>query len=293
MQTLRFSCPCVGHHTTSGAPLESPAQPRPPLFFLSFACASGLAENDVASRPSLVMPRSGHDRLAVDAGGEMQLMPPADAGRLLVPHAHLQGRFLIQRCGVQGHRHGQGLAVPARRLSEWAIGTGNPREHGAGGNERCPHWPISGELPLHVGLLAEDAPDPTCTSEPGPGARPRHLQHHTMKGVTRRPLYSCIDLGYGRFIKANVGITASTWARETLFAAKHSLCDVYQRGAQNFVVKGALVAGFAVWRSPMTAIIQAVSRLTRTDVDAEPLKTVLVFSGSACSCRCSQSKHTA
>ena len=33
------------------------------------------------------------------------------------------------------------------------------------------------------------------------------------------------------------------------------------------------------WRSPMTAIIQAVSRLTRTDVDAEPLKTVLVFSG--------------
>jgi len=100
-----------------------------------------------------------------------------------------------------------------------------------------------------------------------------------MKGVTRRPLNSCIDLGYGRFIKANVGITASTWAGETLFAAKHSLCDVYQRGAQNFVVKGALVAGFAVWRSPMTAIIQAVSRLTRTDVDAEPLKTVLVFSG--------------
>ena len=29
----------------------------------------------------------------------------------------------------------------------------------------------------------------------------------------------------------------------------------------------------------MTAIIQAASRLTRTDVDAEPLKTVLVFSG--------------
>jgi len=74
---LRFSCPCVGHHTTSGAPLESPAQPRPPLFFLSFACCSGLAENDVASRPSLVMPRPGHDRVAIDAGGEMQLVPAA------------------------------------------------------------------------------------------------------------------------------------------------------------------------------------------------------------------------
>ena len=33
------------------------------------------------------------------------------------------------------------------------------------------------------------------------------------------------------------------------------------------------------WRSPMTAIIQAISRITRTDVDSEPLKTVLIFSG--------------
>jgi hypothetical protein len=32
------------------------------------------------------------------------------------------------------------------------------------------------------------------------------------------------------------------------------------------------------WRSPMTAIIQAISRL-RTDVDVDPLKTVLIFSG--------------
>jgi hypothetical protein len=29
----------------------------------------------------------------------------------------------------------------------------------------------------------------------------------------------------------------------------------------------------------MTAIIQAVSRLTRTDVDSEPLKAILIFSG--------------
>jgi hypothetical protein len=42
-----------------------------------------------------------------------------------------------------------------------------------------------------------------------------------MKGVTWRPLNgSSVDLGSGRFIKANVGITASTWARETLFAGK-------------------------------------------------------------------------
>ena len=61
--------------------------------------------------------------------------------------------------------------------------------------------------------------------------------------------------------------------------AKHSLCDLYQRGAQNFVVEGALVAGFAVGGSPMTAIIQAASRLTRTDVDSEPLKAILIFSG--------------
>jgi hypothetical protein len=27
---------------------------------------------------------------------------------------------------------------------------------------------------------------------------------------------SSVDLGYGRFINANAGITASTWARETL-----------------------------------------------------------------------------
>ena len=130
---MRLSCPCVGHHSTSGAPLESSAQLRPPLLFLSFACCSGLAENDVASRPSLVMPRLGHDRVAIDAGGEMQLVPATDGGRLLVPHAHLQGRFLIQRCGVHGHRHGQGLTVPGRRLSEWAIGTGNAAEYGAAG----------------------------------------------------------------------------------------------------------------------------------------------------------------
>jgi hypothetical protein len=30
----------------------------------------------------------------------------------------------------------------------------------------------------------------------------------------------------------------------------------------------------------MTAIIQAISRLTRTDVDVEPLKTVLIFCGT-------------
>jgi hypothetical protein len=29
----------------------------------------------------------------------------------------------------------------------------------------------------------------------------------------------------------------------------------------------------------MTAIIQAISRITRTDVDAEPLKTILIFGG--------------
>jgi len=29
----------------------------------------------------------------------------------------------------------------------------------------------------------------------------------------------------------------------------------------------------------MTAIVQAISRITRTDVDSEPLKTVLIFSG--------------
>ena len=29
----------------------------------------------------------------------------------------------------------------------------------------------------------------------------------------------------------------------------------------------------------MTAIIQAASRLTRTDVDSEPLKGILIFSG--------------
>jgi len=29
----------------------------------------------------------------------------------------------------------------------------------------------------------------------------------------------------------------------------------------------------------MTAIIQAASRLTRTDVDSEPLKAILIFSG--------------
>jgi hypothetical protein len=32
-------------------------------------------------------------------------------------------------------------------------------------------------------------------------------------------------------------------------------------------------------RSPMTAIIQAISRLTRTEVDSEPLKAILIFSG--------------
>jgi len=31
---------------------------------------------------------------------------------------------------------------------------------------------------------------------------------------------SSVDLGYGRFINANAGITASTWARETLSAGK-------------------------------------------------------------------------
>jgi hypothetical protein len=29
----------------------------------------------------------------------------------------------------------------------------------------------------------------------------------------------------------------------------------------------------------MTAIIQAISRLTRTDVESEPLKAILIFSG--------------
>jgi len=29
----------------------------------------------------------------------------------------------------------------------------------------------------------------------------------------------------------------------------------------------------------MTAFVQAISRLTRTDVDSEPLKAILIFSG--------------
>ena len=29
----------------------------------------------------------------------------------------------------------------------------------------------------------------------------------------------------------------------------------------------------------MTAFVQAISRLTRTDVEAEPLKAILIFSG--------------
>ena len=29
----------------------------------------------------------------------------------------------------------------------------------------------------------------------------------------------------------------------------------------------------------LTVLVQAISRLTRTDVDSEPLKTVLIFSG--------------
>jgi hypothetical protein len=33
------------------------------------------------------------------------------------------------------------------------------------------------------------------------------------------------------------------------------------------------------WRLPMTAFVQAISRLTRVDVDDESLKTVLIFCG--------------
>ena len=74
-----------------------------------------------------------------------------------------------------------------------------------------------------VSLVSRDAPDPelyiraragrTATAFPAVG-------QHTMKVRYLARADSSVDLGYGRFINANAGITASTWARETLSAGK-------------------------------------------------------------------------
>src|SRR6516164_9958190 len=120
------------------------------------------------------MPRLSHDRLAIDGGREMQLVPPADGVCFFVPHAHLQGRVVVQRHGVDGQGH-------SRR--EFVI------EDGTGGNDRWPHWPITCEHPFH--FRSSTAPMESSHQYAGSARPPCSL----MEG---RPRVATALVGYSR-----------------------------------------------------------------------------------------------
>lgn len=47
-------------------------------------------------------------------------------------------------------------------------------------------------------------------------------------------------------------------------------CFRHRRGYQVIIFKG-------IWRSPMTAIVQAPSRISRTELDFDSLRAILLF----------------
>jgi hypothetical protein len=59
------------------------------------------------------MPRLGHDRLAVDAVSEPQLMPTADAVRLFIMQAHLQAASSSSDTASMGGGMGKVVVVPS------------------------------------------------------------------------------------------------------------------------------------------------------------------------------------